>query len=98
MFQYITFKTSCITECYIFYFYVLYCFTFSVKHLILSVIVIIFVHIRHICMHVLKVLRCFKHYFHVYIFKIKFKVTFSCVDSSSVSITVQVIIPTSLHS
>ena len=53
MFQSITFKTSCITECYIFYFYLLYCFTFSVKHLILSVIVIIPVHIRCICMHVL---------------------------------------------
>ena len=37
------------------YFYTLYCFTFSVKHLILSVI--IFVHIRHICMHVLKMLQ-----------------------------------------
>ena len=40
----ITFKMNCITECYIFYFYFLYCFTFSVKHLILSVIVITFVH------------------------------------------------------
>ena len=45
--------TNCITECYSFYFYLLYCFTFSVKHLIFNVIVIVFVHIRHICMHVL---------------------------------------------
>ena len=44
MFQYIiTFKRSCIIECYIFYFYLLYCFTFSVKHLILSVLVIILI-------------------------------------------------------
>ena len=41
MFQCFTFKASCITECYIFYFYLLCCFTFSVKHLILNVIVII---------------------------------------------------------
>ena len=36
MYQCITFKTNSITECYIFYFYLLYCFTFSVKQLILS--------------------------------------------------------------
>ena len=77
MFQCITFKFSCITQCYNFYFYLQYCLHFSVMHLILGVIVIIFVHIRHMCMHVLKVLRCFKHYFHVYIFKIMFQVTFS---------------------
>ena len=57
MFQCITFKTNCITECYVFYFYLLYCFTFSVMHLLMSVSVIIFVHIRHICMHVLKILQ-----------------------------------------
>ena len=95
MFQCITSKINCITECYIFYFYLLHCFTFSVKHLILSVIVIMFIHIRRICMHVLKVLRCFKHYFHVYIFKIKFQLFHepSCVGSSSISFTEQVITP-----
>ena len=51
MFQCITFKTNCITECYILYFYWLFFFTFSVKLLIFGVIVIIFVHNRHICMH-----------------------------------------------
>jgi len=57
--------------------YMLYCFTSSVKHLKLSVIVIIFVHIRYIFMHVglLKMLEALD-YFDVYIFKITFQVTF----------------------
>ena len=91
MFQCITFKISCITECCIFYFYLLHCFTFSVKPLILSDCNHInFFHIRHIYMHVLKVLRCFKHYFDVYIFEIKFLLFHepSCVGSSFIIITV----------
>ena len=43
MSQCIIFKSNCIINCYIFYLDMLYCFTFSVKHLILSVIAIIFV-------------------------------------------------------
>ena len=34
----------------------------------------------------------------VYIFKINFQVTFSCVGSSSIIITVQLLTPTPLHS
>ena len=58
--------TFCKARDKLFYFYLLSCFTFSVKHLIFSLIIIIYVHIRHICIHVFTVLRCFKHYFHVY--------------------------------
>ena len=49
-------KKKIIIECNIFCFYVLYCFTFCVKHLILSVVLIIFVHVRHIRRYVLKML------------------------------------------
>ena len=52
-----TLRTDLVTEWLSFYFYLLYCctFSFSVKHFILNVIVIIFVHIIPICIHVLKV-------------------------------------------
>ena len=69
MFQCITLKINCIIECYIFYFYMVYCFTFSVTHLIVSVTVITFVRIRRICTHVLKMLQALLH---VYIVKIQF--------------------------
>ena len=59
--------------------------------LILSVIVILFVHIRHICMHVLTVLRCIKHYFHVYIFSSYFFTNLHVLALLLFSNTVQVL-------